>query len=63
MKDRLNTDFEHNKKAIDDLKLPISKKVRNRMAGYIVRKNLIFLGYSICVDFGQTNVSTGVYGI
>ncbi len=39
MKDRLNTDFEHNKKAIDDLKLPISKKVRNRMAGYIVRKN------------------------
>ncbi len=35
--DKLGTDFTQNKKTISDLKLPISKKVRNRMAGYIVR--------------------------
>ena len=35
--DKLGTDFNKNKKTIADLKLPISKKVRNRMAGYIVR--------------------------
>lgn len=35
--DKLGPDFAKNKKTISDLNLPISKKVRNRMAGYIVR--------------------------
>lgn len=35
--DKLGTDFNKNKKAVDCLKLPLSKKVRNRVCGYIVR--------------------------
>ena len=36
--DKLGDDFEKNKKTISSLKLPLSKKTRNRMAGYIVRE-------------------------
>ncbi len=36
-RDRFTTDFEHNKQVLDEVtKLP-SKKIRNRVAGYIVR--------------------------
>lgn len=34
----LGDNFEKNKKAISSLKLPLSKKTKNRMAGYIVRE-------------------------
>lgn len=36
--DKLGTDFEKNKKTISSLKLPLSKKTVNRMAGYVVRE-------------------------
>jgi len=36
--DKLGDSFENNKKTISNLKLPISKKTRNRMAGYLVRE-------------------------
>lgn len=36
--DKLGDNFDHNKKAINSLKLPISKKTANRMAGYLVRE-------------------------
>jgi len=36
--EKLGKDFESNKKTISSLKLPISKKTRNRMSGYIVRE-------------------------
>lgn len=35
--DLFSADFEHNKKALDSLNLQISKKVRNMIAGYLVR--------------------------
>lgn len=34
----LGDDFEKNKKVISSLKLPLSKKTKNRMAGYVVRE-------------------------
>jgi ribosomal protein S17E len=34
----LGDNFEQNKKKIKGLKLPISKKTTNRMAGYLVRE-------------------------
>ena len=35
--DKISTDFEENKKVLNSLDLPLSKKTRNRMAGYLVR--------------------------
>jgi len=32
-----SADFEHNKKVLKDLNLIPSKKIRNKVAGYIVR--------------------------
>lgn len=37
--DKFGTDFEKNKKTISDMNLPISKRTRNRLSGYIVRTN------------------------
>lgn len=34
--DKFNTDFEKNKKALDELGITVSKKVRNEIAGYLV---------------------------
>lgn len=34
----MSTDFEHNKKAVETLTNIESKNVRNRIAGYIARK-------------------------
>jgi len=36
--DKLGDNFDQNKKTINGLKLPISKKTANRMAGYLVRE-------------------------
>lgn len=33
--DRFKAGFEENKKALDELKIIVDKKVRNRVAGYI----------------------------
>ncbi len=35
--EKFGKDFDKNKKTINDMKLPISKKTRNRLSGYIVR--------------------------
>jgi small subunit ribosomal protein S17e len=35
--DKFTSDFEHNKKMVDELTNVISKKIRNRVAGYLVR--------------------------
>lgn len=35
--DKFKADFEGNKRALDELKIIDHKKVRNRVAGYIVR--------------------------
>lgn len=35
--DRFEEDFDHNKEVLKDLDLVESKKLRNRVAGYIVR--------------------------
>lgn len=35
--DLFTTDFEHNKQVLKDLNLIPSKKIRNKVAGYIVR--------------------------
>ncbi len=35
--DKFNINFEYNKRVLDDLKLFESKKMRNKVAGYIVR--------------------------
>jgi len=34
--DRFSTDFENNKKALDEVGVTVSKKVRNLIAGYLV---------------------------
>jgi len=35
--DKFTTDFEHNKKMVAELTVVDSKRVRNRIAGYITR--------------------------
>ena len=35
--DKFTTDFEHNKKMVQELTNITSKRVRNRIAGYLVR--------------------------
>ncbi len=35
--DKFTSDFEHNKKMVDELTNVTSKKIRNRVAGYLVR--------------------------
>lgn len=35
--DHLSTDFEENKKSVDELMKTGSKKIRNRTAGYVTR--------------------------
>jgi len=35
--DRLSTDFEENKKIVDEFMLTGSKRIRNRTAGYVTR--------------------------
>ncbi|HIQ49841.1 MAG TPA: 30S ribosomal protein S17e [Nanoarchaeota archaeon] len=35
--DKFTTDFEHNKKVLKELGIFESKKIRNKVAGYIVR--------------------------
>ncbi len=34
---KFNSDFENNKKVLNELKMSLDKSVRNRVAGYIVR--------------------------
>lgn len=41
--DKFNSDFESNKKQVDELGFKISKRVRNRLAGYITRQKKIKL--------------------
>ena len=36
--DKFSTDFEHNKKILDEVKKIESKKMRNVLAGYITRR-------------------------
>jgi small subunit ribosomal protein S17e len=34
-RDKFTTDFEHNKKILKTIEIAVSKKTRNRIAGYI----------------------------
>lgn len=36
--DRLTTDFETNKKVVDEIAIISTKRLRNRVAGYVTKK-------------------------